>query len=106
MAETRWLREDEMRAWRAFLAASALLSRRLDQQLREDSGLSHPQYEVLVHLSDAPDGALRMSDLADRLVHSPSGLTYQVTQLVKAGLVPRRSCPSDERSVYAILTED
>ncbi|WP_327130988.1 MarR family transcriptional regulator [Streptomyces sp. NBC_01343] len=105
MAETRWLDEHEMRAWSGFLAASALVNRRLDQQLKDDSGLSHPQYEVLVRLSAAPEGELRMTELANGLINSKSGLTYQVTQLEKAGLVRRRSCPSDVRGVFAVLTE-
>ncbi|MGW6406405.1 MarR family winged helix-turn-helix transcriptional regulator [Streptomyces vinaceus] len=105
MAETRWLDEREMRAWSGFLAASALVNRRLDQQLKDDSGLSHPQYEILVRLSAAPDGEVRMTELANGLINSKSGLTYQVTQLEKAGLVRRRSCPSDVRGVFAVLTD-
>ncbi|MFD7627910.1 MarR family winged helix-turn-helix transcriptional regulator [Streptomyces sp. NPDC059851] len=105
MAGTRWLDDREMRAWRAFLAASALVNRHLDQQLKDDSGLSHPQYEILVRLSAAPDRELRMTELANGLINSKSGLTYQVTQLEKAGLVRRRSCPSDVRGVFAVLTE-
>lgn len=54
MAETRWLDDREKRAWSGFLAASALVNRRLDQQLKDDSGLSHPQYEILVRLAAAP----------------------------------------------------
>ncbi|WP_330334080.1 MarR family transcriptional regulator [Streptomyces sp. NBC_00536] len=105
MAETRWLDDDEMRAWQGFLAASALVNRRLDQQLKDDSGLSHAQYEILVRLAGATDGELRMTELAHGLINSKSGLTYQVTQMEKAGLVRRRSCPSDVRGIYAVLTE-
>ncbi|MFJ9520744.1 MarR family winged helix-turn-helix transcriptional regulator [Kitasatospora sp. NPDC101801] len=105
MDEPRWLDEREMAAWRGFVAASNLIERRLEQQLKESAGLSHTQYEILVQLSAAPDGSLRMTDLADRLVTSKSGLTYQVTQLEKCGLVGRRSCPSDVRGVFAELTE-
>jgi hypothetical protein len=64
MAEPRWLSTEEMRAWQAFLAAGALLDRRLDQQLRQEAGLAHAQYEILVRLAAAPGGELRMSDLA------------------------------------------
>src|ERR1700759_2266575 len=99
----RWLDEDEKRAWHAFLAAGSLVDRLLDAQLKEAIGLSHPQYEILVRLADAPDGELRMTELADTLLTSKSGLTYQVTQLEKAGLVKRRSCPSDVRGVLAVL---
>lgn len=106
MDEPRWLDEREMAAWRGFVVASNLIERRLEQQLKESAGLSHTQYEILVQLSAAPDGSLRMTDLADRLVTSKSGLTYQVTQMEKAGLVRRRSCPSDIRGVFAELTDE
>ncbi|MFI9162366.1 MarR family winged helix-turn-helix transcriptional regulator [Kitasatospora aureofaciens] len=105
MNEPRWLDRDEMAAWRGFVVASNLLNRRLERQLKEDSGLSHQQYEILVHLSAAPGDSLRMTELADKLVTSKSGLTYQVTQLERMGLVARRSCPSDVRGVIAELTD-
>jgi DNA-binding MarR family transcriptional regulator len=104
MARTKWLDDEEMRAWHAFLSASALVERRLDQQLREDAGISHLQYEILVRLSAKCDHEMRMTELADALLNSKSGLTYQISQLEKAGLVRRRSCTSDERAVYAVLT--
>ncbi|GAA1996220.1 MarR family winged helix-turn-helix transcriptional regulator [Catenulispora subtropica] len=103
--EPRWLSEQEMRAWTGFLTAGALVERRVEQQLKEESGLSHTQYEILVRLSAAPDGALRMTELAEALLNSKSGLTYQITQLEKAGLTERRSCPTDVRGVFAVLTE-
>jgi DNA-binding MarR family transcriptional regulator len=104
MAEPRWLSAEEMRAWQAFLAAGALLDRRLDQQLRQEAGLSHAQYEILVRLAAAPGGELRMSDLAGALYTTRSGLTDQITRLEKAGLVRRRSWPGDVRGVVAGLT--
>ncbi|WP_042374609.1 MarR family winged helix-turn-helix transcriptional regulator [Streptacidiphilus neutrinimicus] len=105
MTEPRWLDDDEKAAWIAFLSATNLVNRKLEQQLKDDAGLSHTQYEVLVQLNAAPDGALRMTELADRLVTSKSGLTYQITQLERAGLVSRRSCPSDVRGVFADITD-
>jgi DNA-binding MarR family transcriptional regulator len=104
MGGPRWLSEEEQRAWHAFLAAGALLDRRLEQQLRRDAGLSHPQYEILVRLCDAPGGELRMTDLAGALYTSKSGATYQVTQLERAGLVRRVSSPADTRGVVAVVT--
>jgi len=103
--EPRWLSAEEMRAWQAFLAAAALLDRRLDQQLKEEAGLSHPQYEILVRLAAAPGGELRMTDLAGTLYASKSGLTYQITQLEKAGLVRRSAAAADVRGVVAVLTD-
>lgn len=105
MGRTRWLDDEEMRAWQAFLAASALVDRRLDQQLKESAGISHLQYEILVRLSAHCDHEMRMTELADAVLNSKSGLTYQVSQLEKAGLVRRRSCTSDVRAVYAVLTD-
>ena len=100
----RWLDPAEMAAWLAFLEVSHLLERAIEQQLRQDAGLSHAQYEILSRLEAADGGRLRMSELADVIVVSRSGLTYQITQLEKAGLVRREKCPSDERGVLAILT--
>ena len=105
-AAERWLDPDEMAAWLAFLEVSHLLDRVIEQQLRQDAGLSHAQYEILSRLEAASGGQLRMSDLADVIIVSRSGLTYQVTQLEKAGLVRRGKCPSDDRGVLAILTPE
>ncbi|MEV0086826.1 MarR family transcriptional regulator [Saccharopolyspora sp. NPDC050642] len=105
MTEPRWLDAEEMAAWNAFLEASNLVARRVEQQLREQAGLSHPQYEILVRLAAEPDGEMRMTELAQLVVTSKSGLTYQVTQLEKAGLVRRRTCDTDDRGVIAGLTD-
>lgn len=100
----RWLDAEEMRAWQAFLAAGALVGRRVEQQLKEQAGLSHLQYEVLVRLSGAENGEVRMTELADSLFTSKSGLTYQIGQLEKTGLVRRRTCEF-VHGVYACLTD-
>ena len=105
MADPKWLDEEEMRAWLAFLTAGELLNRRLDQQLKADSGLSHLQYEIIARLSKVPERELRMTELADGVLNSKSGTTYQVTQLEKAGLVRRRSSSGDGHAVYACLTD-
>ena len=104
MDEPRWLDARELCAWQSFLAVSAILNRLVEQQLK-DSGLSHPQYEVLTRLSAAPNGELRMTELAGAALTTKSGLTYQIGQLEKAGLVRRRSCETDVRGVVAGLTE-
>ncbi len=93
-----------MAAWLGFLEVSQLLDRAIEQQLRDDAGISHAQFEVLNRLAAAGAGRLRMSELADVIVVSRSGLTYQVSQLEKAGLVRREKCPGDDRGVLAVLT--
>src|SRR6476660_6988914 len=94
-----------MAAWRAFLSTSHLLERRIEEQLKATAGLTHPQYEILVRLADAPGRQMRMTELARGVVVSKSALTYQIGQLERAGLVERTTCPSDERGVLAVLTE-
>jgi DNA-binding MarR family transcriptional regulator len=94
-----------MAAWRAFVSTTHLLERRIEEQLKSAAGLTHPQYEVLVWLAEAPGRQMRMSELARVVVASKSALTYQITQLEKAGLVQRATCPSDERGVLAVITE-
>jgi DNA-binding MarR family transcriptional regulator len=103
--DVRWLSADQIEAWLAFFGAAALLNRRLDQQLKDDAGLTHVQYEVMARLSEAPDRELRMTELADTLYTSQSGTTYQIAQLEKAGLVRRRQCLGGPRAVYAVLTD-
>ncbi len=103
--EPAWLDDAEMAAWLAFLEVSHRLDRVIEQQLRADAGLSHPQYEVLSRLESAPGSRRRMSDLADMITVSRSGLTYQITQLERAGLVRRERDPADDRGVLAVLTE-
>ncbi|MFI6731721.1 MarR family winged helix-turn-helix transcriptional regulator [Nonomuraea sp. NPDC050451] len=105
MTDPRWLDATEMAAWRAFLSTAHLLERRIEEQLKAAAGLTHPQYEILARLSDAPGHQMRMTELAKGVVVSKSALTYQITQLVKAGLVERATCPGDERGVLAVLTD-
>jgi DNA-binding MarR family transcriptional regulator len=105
MEHTQWLDEEERRAWMAFIGASSMVNRALDQQLKEDSGLTHIQYGILVRLNAARGGTMRMNDLVSGLLTSKSGLSYQIGQLEKAGLVTRRTCEWDPRGVLAELTD-
>ncbi len=102
---TRWLDDEEQRAWRAFLLATRQLFEQLDRELQRDAGLPHTYYEVLVRLSEAPDHTLRMSELADATESSRSRLSHAVARLEEAGWVQRRTCETDRRGSYAVLTE-
>ena len=102
--ETRWLTPDEMRAWRALLGAQHRLNRILDLELQAAHGTSLGDHEVLIILSEQPDGALRMADLADMLTISRSGLTRRVDRMAAVGLVARERCASDGRGVFARIT--
>ena len=102
---TRWLSADEQRAWRAYLEATSLLFDALDRQLQTDAGMPHAYYEILVRLSEAPDRALRMSDLASHTRSSRSRLSHAVARLEERGWVDRRDCPTDRRGQIAALTD-
>lgn len=78
---------------------------RLDRELRAQHTLSLGDYDVLVHLSEAPERCLRMSELADRLLLSRSGLTRRLDGLVREGWVARKACPDDRRGSLAQLTD-
>ena len=104
--ETRWLDRDQQRAWRAYLVGTTLLTDRLDRDLRERHGLSMPEYEILVRLSETPGRRMRMAELAGSVSHSRSRITHTVARLERDGLVQRTACASDGRGVEAVLTDD
>ncbi len=101
----RWLSGDEQAAWRLSLSAVQLLNASVEHQLQRESSLSHADYELLVRLSEQPDHALRMSELADRTLFSRSRLSHAVGRLEKSGLVRREPFPDDRRGLCAVLTE-
>lgn len=100
----RWLSDQEQHAWRAWIAASLLLPDRLNRDLQESSGISLADYEILVHLSEAPEQRLRMSDLAEATLSSRSRLTHQIDRMHEAGWVDRERCEGDRRGAFAVLT--
>jgi len=100
------LSDDEIHAWRSFLLAHRQLTKVLDRELVDAHGVSLPAYEVLLHLSRAPDRSARMSELAGRVLLSPSGITRLVDRLVGEGLIERTACSSDRRGVMAHLTDE
>jgi DNA-binding MarR family transcriptional regulator len=104
-ADFRWLTDDEQRSWRAWLEAGLLLQDRLEQELKASEGLSGPEYEVLVRLSEAPGRRLRMSDLASQTLSSKSRLSHQISRMEDDGLVRREECLEDRRGAWAVLTE-
>ncbi|GAA3828027.1 MarR family transcriptional regulator [Streptomyces coacervatus] len=92
-------------AYFALMEAGALLQQLVEQQLRRDGDLSYIQFRVLAQLAEAPEQSLRMTDLADGVVYSRSGLTYQADRLEQGGLIARSPSPDDERSVTVTMTE-
>jgi DNA-binding MarR family transcriptional regulator len=102
--DTRWLSNTEHQAWRAYLDATRLLLRTLDQQLTRDAGMSFTDFEILVILSEAPDRRLRMRELAEAMTTTRGGATRACGRLVTAGWVRRVECEDDKRGMMAELT--
>jgi DNA-binding MarR family transcriptional regulator len=104
MEGTRWLDDQEARAWRGWLTTSGLLRARIARDLQTECGLSDADFAVLAHLSETPAGRMRMTELADALGWSKSRLSHQCSRMAGRGLVGREGCPDDARSSYAVLT--
>ena len=99
-----WLTADEQRAWRAYLRVGTMLAARLNRQLQADCGLSLPEYEVLVQLSEAPDGKLRQFQLGLALDWEQSRLSHLLTRMSRRGFVVRQHCVADRRGAEVVLT--
>lgn len=99
------LSELELRAWQALLHAHERVTTTLDEDLQAEHGLSLGDYDVLLRLARAPGRALRMSDLARRVLVSPSGISRRVDRLAARRLVRRKADPEDGRAARAVLTD-
>jgi DNA-binding MarR family transcriptional regulator len=97
--------DPRLTSWRAFLEAHARVSRRLDDELRAEHGLSLAEYDALLQLAEAPGHRLRMNQLADRVILSRSGITRMIDRLALDGFVERAHCSSDARGAEAVLTD-
>lgn len=95
----------QLGAYFAFTEVGSLLRPAVEQQLRDAGGLSYVQFQLLARLGDSAEGQQRMTDLADGVVYSRSGLTYQAQLLEQRGLVSRGPSPDDERSTVVTLTD-
>lgn len=102
----QWLDADEQRAWRSYLRAGTLLAARLNRQLQTESGLSLPEYEVLVRLSEAPEGTLRPVQLGRALDWEQSRLSHMLARMARRGFITRQDCPGDRRGALIVLTGD
>jgi DNA-binding MarR family transcriptional regulator len=101
---SRWLTEEEQRAWRGLLQMTSQLNARMNRQLQDDYGISLADYEVLVGLSEAPEGRLRVFEIADALAWEQSRVSHQLARMQRRGLIARQECPSDARGAFAVIT--
>ncbi len=102
--EPKWLSPKELKAWRSYIVASRRLWDAMEVDLAPHE-LSLSDYEILVHLSEAPERAIRMSELAESAMISKSRLSHRMKVMENAGWVRREACAMDRRGQFAIMTE-
>ena len=103
-SDFRWLTAEEERVWRRWLTLNARLSATLQRELQDDSGLSMPDFEVLVHLTDTPEGRVRVTDLARLMQWERSRVSHHVTRMERRRLVQRVECAEDGRGAFVVIT--
>src|SRR3954469_21028245 len=101
----QWLTDDEQRAWRGLMQMTSRLDARLNRELQQSSGLSLADYDVLVLLTEASDGRLRMFELVDSLQWEQSRLSHHLARMQRRGLVAREECTTDRRGAFVVLTD-
>ena len=103
--EPRWLDEREERAWRSLQLMQMRLDGALAHQLARDSGLSYPDYTVLVALTGSSDGRMRLFELARILGWEKSRVSHHIARMADRGLVAKDRCGSDRRGAFVLVTE-
>lgn len=103
-ADPRWLDAREARAWRGYMRMRALLDLQISRDLARDAGLSDADYQVLVGLSEAPGGRVRLVELAQLMLWSKSRLAHQLDRMTRRGLVRRDADPANARAAVVVLT--
>jgi len=100
-----WLDERELRAWRALQLMQMRLTAQLARELAATSGLSYPDYLVLVGLTDRPDGRMRIFELGRNLGWEKSRLSHHIARMEERGLVTKERCGSDRRGAFVVVTD-
>ena len=102
---SKWLTDDEQRAWRAYRRMVLLVDAEIARDLARDSALSMPDYQVLTALSEAEGHRRRLTELANDMQWSPSRLSHHVSRMEQRGLVTRAECSEDLRAAYVVLSD-
>jgi DNA-binding MarR family transcriptional regulator len=103
-AEPHWLSDREQRLWRTWLRVNQELPRHLEDLIHQDSGLSGPDYAVLVPLSESPDGMLRARELRQEILWDRSRLAHHLGRMEQRGLITREECAEDRRGAMVRMT--
>jgi DNA-binding MarR family transcriptional regulator len=97
-------RAKAVQLWEGLARAHNTMTAALEKDMLPEAGMPLAFYEVLMHLSRAPQGLMRFQELAKVAGITDSGASRRLEQMIKAGLIDRRSCPTDRRGVYAHIT--
>ncbi|MEP6816120.1 MAG: MarR family winged helix-turn-helix transcriptional regulator [Marmoricola sp.] len=100
-----WLSDEQQNVWRSWVALTAQLPAYLHRELQADAGLSLPDFDVLVQLTDAFENRVRVLDLARELAWERSRVSHHVSRMEVRGLVRREECPDDGRGAFVVLTD-
>ena len=98
------LHDDRITLWGLLLEVQAGIGRRLEHELRAETGLPDAWCEVLLRIGRTPGQAVRMTDLANQVLFSSGGFTKLADRMEQAGLIRREPCPDDRRAIFAVLT--
>lgn len=105
MDSPRWLNAEEQQFWRKLLHARRFAVRAIDDSLQESSGISSPEFSVLVLLSEHESKSIRLNELGQLLDWDRSRVSHQITRMEKRGLVTKQACDSDRRGIEVAITE-
>ncbi len=100
-----WLSAEEQRSWRSFVRLHQKLFSRIAADLQAQSGLSGADFEVLVALTDVPEGRVRFQELAKEIEWEQSRLSHQIRRMIKRDLVAREECAEDGRGAFVVITD-
>ncbi|WP_084074955.1 MarR family winged helix-turn-helix transcriptional regulator [Demequina sp. NBRC 110052] len=102
---TEQLDTREASLWQDLMAFSTLMPAAIEEELRRDAGLSLFEFSVLALLARSPERTETMSRVAESTHVSASRLSHAAARLEERGLIERTACPTDRRSVFAVLTD-
>jgi DNA-binding MarR family transcriptional regulator len=96
------LDDETLGTWRAFLNAHARVTRAISRDLAAAGLPDLSWYDVLWALYRKP---LRVKELADAVVLSPTAMSRFVDRVEKAGYVRREPDPDDRRALQITITD-
>lgn len=102
--EVPWLDDDEQTLWRAMMDAAKAVERAMDTRLLATEEISSADFSVLVQLSEAEGGTVRMRELCEALRWDRSRMSHQITRMARRGLVTKLRCANDSRGIDVELT--